>query len=568
MKMSKLYMPTLREVQSEAELPSHQLLLRAGMIRKLASGVYTFLPLGFRVFQKIEAIVRQEMDLAGAQEVLMSALQPQELWEESGRWATFGPEMFRLNDRNTHGFCLGPTHEEIFTHLVKNELRSYKQLPLNMYQIQTKFRDEKRPRYGLLRTREFSMKDAYSFDVNEDKMKEAYFNMWTAYEQIFERCGLLCKVVEGDAGAMGDSDSHEFTAISEHGESNIIYCDHCDYAATDEKAKTNYTVENKNQTEQPIERIHTPQAGTIEELMAFLDAKANQFVKTLLYSAKEEVIAVLIPGDRSLNETKLLKVLKIAEHELIMADARTVERVTGAQVGFAGPVGLRENIRILLDSRIVEMKNFYVGANESDYHLKNINFGRDFTGEIVEDLLLTTVNDPCPKCASSLFMDKGIEVGNIFQLRTKYSESMKATFLDENGKEQFFWMGSYGIGVSRTLAAIIEQHHDEKGILWPVQVAPYTIQIIVINTKDEIQNELALELEKQLTRKGLDVLIDDRNERAGVKFADADLIGIPLRIIVGKRASERILEFYNRTTNIKEELGVDEVINQIQTLVI
>lgn len=564
MKMSKLYMPTLREVPAEAELPSHQLLLRAGMIRKLSSGVYSYLPLGYRVFKNIEKIVREEMDKAGSQEVHMSALQPQELWEESGRWEQLGPEMFRLQDRNNRGFCLGPTHEEIFTDLVKNELRSYKQLPLNLYQIQTKFRDEKRPRYGLLRTREFSMKDAYSFDKDEAGMMEAYGIMWKAYEKVFDRCGLNYRVVEGDAGAMGDGDSHEFTAISEYGESNIIYCPACQYAATDEKAKCDFSVDATEVGLGIVEKIYTPKVKTIDELVGFLQAKPNEFVKTLIYRAKDEVVAILIPGDRTLNEIKLMKYLGISEQELRLAEADVIERVTGASVGFAGPVGLKEKIRVVIDSRVTVMKNMIVGANETDHHLVHVNYGRDFEGEVVEDLLLTVAGDGCPTCGKTLSMDKGIEVGNIFQLGTKYSERMTATFLNEEGKEKLFWMGSYGIGISRTMAAIVEQFYDEKGIKWPIAVAPYQVVVIPVNIKDEAQRQLAEKLYADLQAGGYEVLIDDRKERPGVKFADADLIGIPLKMIIGRKASEGILEFSYRHEDEKSEVSFDEALLRVK----
>lgn len=564
MRMSKLYMPTLREVPSEAELPSHQLLLRAGMIRKLVSGVYSFLPLGDRVLRKVENIVREEMDAIGSQEVLMSAIQPAELWKESGRWNDFGPEMFRLYDRNQREFCLGPTHEEIFTDLIRHEVKSYKQLPLNLYQIQTKYRDEKRPRFGLMRAREFIMKDAYTFDIDEEGMRKSYEEMWKAYEKIFTRCGLKFKVVEGDSGAMGGSDSHEFMAMSEYGESVIAYCDSCDYAATDEKASCLYEIEQSSQDELNMEKVHTPNAKTIEEVSRFFNVPQENFVKTLLFTAKDEVVAVLIPGNRELNEIKLVKVLGIPEHELMMADEETVKAVTGAEVGFAGPINLKKDIRIIVDSRVTKMKNFILGANETDYHFKNVNYGRDFEGEVVEDLLLVQEGDKCPKCGAPLKMDRGIEVGNIFQLGLKYSKALNATFLDENGKERYIYMGSHGVGVSRTVAAIIEQSHDENGIIWPLSVAPYHVIITVVNIKSEEQVALGEKLYDELTKAGLEVLLDDRNERAGVKFKDADLIGVPIRITVGKRANEEIVEFSLRREGEKTEININEIMDRIK----
>ncbi|SDZ25582.1 prolyl-tRNA synthetase [Proteiniborus ethanoligenes] len=564
MKMSRLYMPTLREVPSEAELPSHQLLLRAGMIRKLVSGVYSYLPLGLRVLKKIEDIVREEMNAIDSQEVLMSAIQPAELWKESGRWDDFGPEMFRLYDRNQREFCLGPTHEEIFTDLIRYEVKSYKQLPLSLYQIQTKYRDEKRPRFGLMRAREFIMKDAYTFDIDEEGMKKSYEDMWIAYEKIFSRCGLKFKVVQGDSGAMGGNASHEFMAMSEYGESEIAYCDNCDYAATDEKADCLYEIKEENREMLVSEKVHTPNAKTIEEVSKFFHAPAESFVKTLLYMAKDEVVAVVIPGNRELNEIKLVKVLGVPEHELMMADEEAVKEATGAEVGFAGPINLKKGIRVIVDSRVTKMVNFIVGANETDYHIKNVNYERDFKGEVIDDLLLVQEGDRCPKCGTPLKTDRGIEVGNIFQLGLKYSSTLGATFLDENGKEKEIFMGSHGVGVSRTAAAVIEQFHDENGIIWPLSVAPYHVIITIVNTKNEEQTLLGERLYNELVKAGLEVLLDDRNERAGVKFKDADLIGVPIRVTVGKRANEEVVEFSLRRDGEKAEINTGEILDKIR----
>lgn len=565
MKMSKLYMPTLREVPSEAEISSHQLLLRAGMIRKLVSGVYSYLPLGFRVLNKVEKIVREEMDRAGSQEVLMSAIQPKELWEESERWADFGPEMFRFNDRHERNFCLGPTHEEIFTDIIRDELKSYKQLPLNIYQIQTKYRDEKRPRFGLMRSREFIMKDAYSFDQDIESMKESYMNMWRAYENIFERCNLDFRVVEGDAGAMGNGDSHEFMAMSDVGESEIAYCKDCDYAATDEKAEVIYEVKNESTEKLENEEVYTPNIKTIEELVKFFNIEAYNFVKTLLYKAKDDIIAVLIPGDRELNETKLVNYLNIPEHELELLNEENVKRVTNAEVGFAGPINLHEDVRVIMDSRVKDMKNFIIGANKTNYHIKNVNV-ENFNGDEVKDLLLVKLGDKCPKCNSGLSIDRGIEVGNIFQLGTKYSDSLNAKFLDKNGKSQKFLMGSYGIGINRTMAAVIEQSHDDKGIIWPLSVAPYHIIITIINAKKEEQLELGEKLYDELLDKGMEVLLDDRKERAGVKFTDAELIGIPLRVTIGRDAKDGIVEFSIRGEEEKKNINKEEVYENAKKL--
>lgn len=559
MKMSKMYMPTLREVPAEAEIPSHQLLLRAGMIRKLVSGVYSYLPLGWRAIRKVEQIVREEMDNAGSQELLMSAIQPRELWEASGRWENFGPEMWKLKDRNNREFCLGPTHEEYFTSIIKDEIKSYKQLPLNLYQIQTKYRDEKRPRFGLMRGREFIMKDAYSFDVDEEAMKVAYQVMWDAYDKIFTRLKLKFKVVQGDTGAMGGKISHEFMAMSEVGESLVAYCDHCDYAATDEKAEVVYHIQNDNSQNLNMEKVYTPDVKTIDELKEFLGIEKSHFGKAIVYNASGKPIVTIIPGNRELNETKLANYLGVPEHELEMADEDTILAITGANKGFTGPVGLKENTRLLVDSRITKMKNIVVGGNETDYHIKNVNYGRDFNGEVVEDLLLVEEGDICPKCGEPLIMDRGIEVGNIFQLGTKYSESIGAKFLDENGKEKPFVMGSYGVGVSRSVAAIVEQYHDDKGIIWPLVVAPYHVIITVVNTKSEEQLNLGENLYNKLIKMGVETLLDDRNERAGVKFNDRDLIGIPIRITVGKMASENIVEYSLRNSEDKQEVNVDEI---------
>ncbi|TFZ41791.1 proline--tRNA ligase [Soehngenia longivitae] len=561
MKMSNLYMPTLRQDPAEAEIPSHQLLLRAGMIRKLVSGVYSYLPLGYRTIRKIENIVREEMDNKGAQELLMSAIQPKELWEKSGRWDNFGPEMFKLRDRSEREFCLGPTHEEYFTNLIKDEVNSYKQLPLIIYQIQTKYRDEKRPRFGLIRAREFIMKDAYSFDVDEDGMKLSYQKMWDAYDAIFTRLKLNYKVVQGDTGAMGGKISHEFMAMSEVGEGRIAYCKACDYAATDEKADVVINIEDDEKL-LDIEKIYTPEIKTIEDLTNFLKIDKRKFGKAIIFKAAGKPIVVLIPGDRELNETKLINYLKIAEHELEMADEDTIRKITMADKGFTGPIGLKD-ARLIVDKTITKIRNIVVGANETNYHLKNVNYGRDFQAEVVDDLLLVEEGDTCPNCGSKLYIDRGIEVGNIFQLGTKYSKSLNATFLDENGKEREFVMGSYGVGVSRSVAAIVEQYHDEKGIIWPFVVAPYHVIITVVNTKKEEQIALGERLYNELKNKGIEVLLDDRNESAGVKFNDRDLIGIPARITVGKLASDGIVEFSLRKSSEKEELKAEDVYDRI-----
>lgn len=559
MRLSKMYMPTLREVPSDAEIPSHQLLLRAGMVRVNVSGIYTYLPLGLRVIKKIEEITRQEMDRAGSQETLLSAVQPKEIWETSGRWDTFGPEMFKLKDRHDRDFCLGPTHEEYFTTLVKDEVKSYKQLPFNLYQIQTKYRDEKRPRFGVIRAREFIMKDAYSFDKDPEGMKESYRQMWEAYEKAFDRMDIKYRVVQGDSGAMGGSDSHEFIALSNIGEGVIAYSDNSDYAATDEKAKVIIDVEESGE-ELDIEEIHTPGIKTIEELAEFMKEDKSKFAKMVIYETiNNEIIIALIPGHRQLNETKLFNAAKVNDFDIEIASDESIKKLTGGDPGFSGPINLKGDFKLFIDERLTRMKNLIVGANKTDYHLKNVNYKRDFEGIVVEDLLLVEEGDKDPESDGVLHLERGIEVGNIFQLGTKYSDSLGFNYLDENGKEKIVYMGSYGIGISRSMAAIIEQHHDEDGIIWPLSVAPYHIIITIINTKDESQIQLGEKLYEEYNNLGFDVLLDDRKERPGVKFKDRDLIGIPLRITVGKRASENIVEFSTRLKKENEELTTEEL---------
>lgn len=564
MRMNKFYMPTLREDPQDAEIASHKLLLRAGMIRKTAAGLYSYLPLGYRIVRKVENIVREEMDNYGSQEIHMPVTQPREIWEESGRWKTFGPEMFKLKDRNNREFCLGPTAEEYFTDLVKGEIKSYKQLPLNIYQIQTKYRDEKRPRFGINRSREFLMEDSYTFDVDEKAMREAYMNMWRAYEVVFNRLGLEYKIVAGDSGAMGGNSSHEFIALSDVGEGVICYSDDSDFAATDEKAYVYYQVNDENVEKLPSEKVLTPNCKTIEEVSDFLNVDAAHCLKAVDLMVEGKPVIVFIPGDRELNMSKLVSYLKCPEHEIEMMEEKDILALNSSP-GFTGPIGL--DSRIIIDSRVTQMKNFVVGANEENYHIKNVNYGDDFEGEIVEDLLMVQEGDIDPETKSPLKFKRGIEVGNIFQLGQKYSKSMNATFLDENGKEQFFWMGSYGIGVTRSVSAIVEQNHDDKGMIWPLVVAPYHVIITVVNTKNEEQNTLAEKLYEKLLLQGVEVLLDDRKERAGVKFNDRDLIGIPLRITVGKKASEDIVEFSERKTLENVEMSSTEAYEKVMEII-
>lgn len=555
MRLSKYLMPTLREVPAEAEIESHKLMLRAGLMRKLASGVYSFLPLGLKTLTKIQNIIREEMNDKDAQELLMSALLPKEYYVPSGRWDVFGPEMFRLKDRNDRDFCLGPTHEEIFTDTVKNTIKSYKQLPVTLYQIQTKYRDERRPRFGVMRSREFIMKDAYSFDKDQAGLDKSYQDMYDAYRKIFDRMGLDYIVVDADSGAMGGSGSQEFMVKSEIGEDGIAYCEKCGYSANFEKAVC-VAGEKDNSPELALEKVDTPNVGTIEELVAFMNTTEKAFAKTIIYRADEKYVAVMVRGDREVNETKVANYLGAVEFEL--ADAENVMRITNANVGFAGPVGI--DIDVLVDNEVANMKNFVVGANETDKHYKNVNIDRDFKATVIGDFRCITEGDVCHKCGGEIKTCQGIEVGHIFKLGTKYSEALDCTFLDENGKSQVVIMGCYGIGVNRCMAAIIEQNCDENGIIWPMSVAPYHVTVIPVNTKDEEQMAKAEEIYTILKNMDYDVMLDDRNERPGVKFKDADLIGIPVRITVGKKIGENIVEVKYRNSSDILEMSVEEAI--------
>lgn len=560
MKLSKMLISTLREVPGEAEIASHKLMLRAGMIRKSATGIYTFMPNGVRVLKNVENIVREEMDRAGAQEFLASALIPADLWQESGRWDVFGPEMFRVKDRNGRDFCLGPTHEEIFTDLARNEIKSYKQLPLNLYQIQTKYRDERRPRFGVMRSREFIMKDAYSFDKDNEGLDISYMKMYEAYNKIFTRCDLEFSAVEADSGAMGGSGSAEFMVKSDIGEDEIAFCTSCNYAANTEKA-TSKLEEVEKEAEKELKKTETPNIRTIEELVAFFNTNDKKFAKTLIYKADDKVVGVMVRGDRSLNETKVSNALG-GVMELEMADAETVLNATSAEIGFAGPIGLKVDI-LLVDEEVTRMSNFIVGANDTGYHYENVNYERDFKG-IVGDYKLVSEGDMCPKCGSPINIRRGVEVGHIFKLGTKYSQAMGANYLDENGKSVPLVMGCYGIGVNRTVAAIIEQHHDENGIIWPMAVAPYKVIIMPANVKNEEQMKMAEKIYEDLKSRGIDVLLDDRNERVGVKFKDSDLIGIPIRVTVGKKIVEDIVEFKLRKNQDIEEVKIEAIVSRIE----
>ena len=560
MRMSRMLMPTLKEVPSDAEITSHQLMLRAGMIRKMASGIYNQLPMGIRVFRKVEDIIREEMNSKGAQEISCALLVPAELWQESGRWDVMGPEMFRLKDRNGRDYCLGPTHEETFTHIVRNEITSYKQLPLNLYQIETKFRDERRPRFGVMRTRNFTMKDAYSFDADQEGLDKSYNDMFDAYTRIFARCELDNSPVQADSGAMGGSASAEFMVKSEVGEDEIVFCSGCDYAANIEKA-TSVNHEASTEEMKEMSEIETPNVHTIEELQDFFKMDAGQFAKTLIYYADGKTVAVVVRGDRDVNETKVANAIGGAvEFELASED--TIKAVTGAEVGFAGPIGIKADY-LFIDQEVVDQRNVIVGANKTGYHIQNANFGRDFEGQ-VGDFRNVQEGDKCPKCGQPLEIMRGVEVGHIFKLGTKYSESMGATFLDQNGKSQPIIMGCYGIGVERTVAAVIEQHHDENGIIWPLALAPYHVVVVPVNVKKEEHLENAEKIYNELQAAGVEVLLDDRNERAGFKFKDSDLLGIPMRITVGKDIVDGKVEFKLRKEADKEIISVDEVLDRVK----
>lgn len=566
MRLSEMHLKTLREVPSEAELASHILLLRTGMIRKLVSGVYGFMNMGYRSVRKIENIIREEMDAKGGQEILMSAVQPAELWQESGRWYAYGPELWRLKDRNGRDFCLGPTHEEIFTDIARADITSHRQLPVNLYQIQTKYRDEARPRFGLMRSREFIMKDAYSFDKDDAGLDVSYKKMFSAYERIFKRCGLDFRPVEADSGAIGGSNSHEFTAISEVGESEIAFCESCDMAATLERAEAVDAKPTGSEKDfLPMEDVHTPDTKTIEEVAKYLGITEDKTVKALLFvtydedGQKDKYVAAFVRGDRELNMTKLINALDIPEHAIEFADEKEMSAVTGCVGGFTGPTGLHDCI-IVVDSELPGQVNLVAGANKPNYHTKNVNYGRDYKADIVVDLKTLREGDACPACGKPVKTARGIEVGQVFKLGTKYSESMGAYYKDENQNEKPIVMGCYGIGVTRTLSAVVEQHHDENGIIWPVSVAPYHCIITLINPKDDVQKDLAESIYNSLQGMGVEALLDDRAERPGVKFKDADLLGIPIRITVGKLAGEGQVEYKLRRDENKTVLSAEEAV--------
>ncbi len=555
MRVSKMFAPTLREVPAEAEVVSHQLLLRAGFMRKSTNGMYSYLPLAWRVLKKIENIVREEMDNAGAQEIMMPIMQPAEIWQESGRWGAYGAEMIRLKDRHNREYCLGPTHEEMVTTLIKGDVRSYRQLPMNVYQIQDKFRDERRPRFGLMRSRDFIMKDAYSFDRDEAGLDVSYKSMYDAYTNVFNRCGLTFRPVEADSGAIGGSGSHEFMVIAESGEAEIVYCTECDYAANVEKAEM-HVIEVADEAELERAEVETPNCKTIAEVCAFLNLPVEKSVKAVAYRSEKGLILCFVRGDHEVNEVKVINTCNVLEVE--MADENLLVE-NGTCGGYMGPVGIDpEKVMVVVDHSVMQMHNFCCGANKEGYHMVNVNPGRDFTPTFVADIRLIQEGDPCPHCGGKVAKARGIEVGQVFKLFTKYSAAMNCTFLDENGKENPMVMGCYGIGVSRTMAACIEQNNDKDGMIWPVAIAPYEVLVVPVNTKDEASTAKAEEIYEVLKKAGVEAVIDDRNERPGVKFKDADLIGYPLRVVVGpKTLAEGNIEVKARKTGEVAMLPVD-----------
>ncbi|HON84420.1 MAG TPA: proline--tRNA ligase [Syntrophorhabdaceae bacterium] len=564
MLFSKMFIPTVKEDPKEAEVISHRLMLRAGFIRRLASGIYTWLPLGLKSLRKVENIIREEMNKKGAQEILMPFVQPKELWEESTRWDKYGKELLRFFDRNNRELCLGPTHEEVVTDLVRREIRSYRELPVNLYQIQTKFRDEIRPRFGVMRGREFLMKDAYSFDVDEEGAEKSYRDMYDAYTNIFKRCGFRFRVVEADTGQIGGSFSHEFMVLADTGEDIIISCDACGYAANLERAEVGYpdTVPHSSKKGY-FKKVDTPGQRRIDEVSSFLNVSPGELIKTIIYNTDRGVIGVLIRGDREINETKMRNLLSLDYMEL--ADETTIEDVTGGPLGFSGPIGLK--IPLYADRDILYMEDFVVGGNERDVHIINANLG-DFTAEGFYDIKIAREGDRCPRCPGTLTSTRGIEVGHIFKLGLKYSKAMKATFLDKNGEERYMVMGCYGIGVSRIVAAAIEQGNDENGMILPAAIAPFEVDVLPVNSSHVESMELAEAIYRQLLEKNIDVIFDDRQERPGVKFKDCDLMGIPLRVTIGERnLKEGLVEIKERDKKESIRVKKEEVVRRVEEYV-
>ena len=558
MKLSNSFFYTIREDIKDEETISGKLLVKSGLIKKTSSGIYMFQPLGFKVLKKIEQIIRKEMNQSGAQELLMPCLLPEDIYESSGRRANFGHEMFSLKDRNNRNMVLGPTHEELFVEAAKMKIKSYKDMPFNLYQIGEKYRDEPRPRYGLIRVREFSMKDAYSFDIDDENCEKSYQIMKEAYKRIYDQLNIDYRIVQADTGAMGGKLSEEFQAITEIGEDILVLCDKCGYSSNIEVSEC-LEIEESKEILLEKKLIHTPNSKTIEEIADLLKEDKNKFVKTLIYNIDGEFYACLLPGNRELCENKVKKLLRAKEIKL--AEFDDVKRITNAEVGFAGPIDL--SIPIVVDRDVLKMKNFIVGANKTDYHYQNVN-STDFEYTYVGDIKEVLENDPCPICNHPLSFKKGIEIGNIFKLGTKYSESLDLRYLDENNELKPVVMGCYGIGPGRIMASLVEQSHDEKGIIWPINVAPFQVGIVLIDSNDEIQEKIANELYEQMTKEGIEVLLDDRKLRPGVKFNDLDLIGIPIRIVIGKKVNEGLVEFKLRTETNSQDIKIENVIEKLK----
>ena len=558
MRYSQTFLPTLKETPSEAEVVSHRLMLRAGFMRKLTAGVYSYLPYGWAAIRRVEQIVREEMNRAGALEMMMPMVQPADIWRESGRYEKYGPELLRFHDRHERESCLGPTHEEVITDIVRGNIHSYRELPINFYQIQTKFRDEIRPRFGLMRGREFIMKDAYSFDVDDAGAEVSYRKMYEAYRRIFSRCGLEFRAVQADSGAIGGSFSHEFMVLADTGEDTIVICKECEYAANMEKARVKAPAATADEPLLAMEKVETPGKRQVDAVCEFLSIAPDRLVKTMVYLADGVPVAVLVRGDREVEEVKLKNLLGATDVEL--AEDTQVFDATGVPTGYLGPVGIR--IRVVADQEVAAMRNFVVGGNEKNYHLKNVNLGRDFEVEAQADLRQITTDDPCPECGGALQLTEGIEVGHVFKLGTKYSEAMSAVFQDSEGRELPFVMGCYGIGVSRVVAAAIEQNHDDNGIVFPVPLAPYQVIVLNLGVNEPAVTEAAEKLYEELKAAGIDALLDDRDERPGSKFKDADLLGIPFRVTVGKSFATRgVFELRNRRTGETEEYDPAATVN-------
>lgn len=570
MRLSKMHLKTLREAPKEAVLEGHQLLIRANLLKQYAAGVYGFMPMGWKVTRKVEQIVREEMDRIGCQEIHMPHINPGELWKESGRWYAYGPELWRIKDRNDRDFVLNPTCEEMFTDLARQEVSSYRELPFSFYHIQFKYRDEARPRYGLMRSREFIMKDSYSYDRDPEGMHKSYMEEWEAYDRIFTRCGLDFRVIEADNGPIGGSASHEFCALSDVGESEVAYCPSCGMAATIERAECVDEAPEVAEMEE-LKAVYTPNTKTIDDVCNYLEIPVKKSIKALMFVTYDtdlnpaDYVAVFIRGDRQVNMIKLVNALDIPEHYIEFADETEMGPATGIVGGFTGPVGLK-NCKIVVDSELVGTVNMCAGANKEDHHYMGVCYGRDYVGDIVTDIKNLEEGDACPKCGTPVKHTRGIEVGQIFKLGTKYSESMKTYYKDENGNDCPYYMGCYGVGVTRTVQAIVEQSHDDNGIIWPMSVAPYHVIVTVINPADETQMAVASQIEAELERHKMDVLVDDRDERAGVKFKDADLIGIPVRITVGKKAGDGIVEYKLRRESEMNEKSVADAIEAAKTI--